>query len=203
MGCWASGTVVAGGQTDAEGAYVAPTLIRDPSMDEPVMREEIFGPLLPIFAVSGPAEAVARVNAVCNRPLALYVFAEDQKAIDTVLNGTNSGGVCVNTVMEHFSNNHMPFGGVGESGMGRYHGKHGFDEFSHHRSVLVKDTRLIKGPILPPPPYTSDKLYDLAVKMQVTGFLTPGQKTVAKLAAAGVVAYVVKRFAFGGGRSKL
>ncbi len=73
----------------------------------------------------------------------------------------------------------------------------------HHRSVLVKDTRLIKGPILPPPPYTSDKLYDLAVKMQVTGFLTPGQKTVAKLAAAGVVAYVVKRFAFGGGRSKL
>ena len=131
------------------------------------------------------------------------MFAEDQKAIDTVLNGTNSGGVCVNTVMEHFSNNHMPFGGVGESGMGRYHGKHGFDEFSHHRSVLVKDTRLIKGPILPPPPYTSDKLYDLAVKMQVTGFLTPGQKTVAKLAAAGVVAYVVKRFAFGGGRSKL
>ncbi len=58
------------------------------------------------------------------------MFAEDQKAIDAVLNGTNSGGVCVNTVMEHFSNNHMPFGGVGESGMGRYHGKHGFDEFS-------------------------------------------------------------------------
>merc|ERR1712176_493599 len=109
-------------------------------MNDTVMTEEIFGPVLPIIEVRDVHEAAERVNSICDHPLALYIYSEDQNTTETFLNNTTSGGVCVNSCVEHIGDNNLPFGGVGESGMGAYHGKTGFMEFSHKRSVLVKDT---------------------------------------------------------------
>ena len=186
-----TGKVVEGGDCDANVHYHAPTIVEDPSLDDAVMQEEIFGPIMPIVEVDSVEEAVVKVNQICTHPLALYVFAQDQAAIDYYVNNTTSGGVCVNSCMEHNMNPNLPFGGIGESGMGRYHGVHGFDEFSHWRSVFVKDTVLNKGWVLPPPPY-SDGLFDLAIKAQITGFFTDSQRQMMKVggaAAAALVAY--------------
>ncbi len=134
------GTLAAGGQVDADQRYVAPTVVVEPRPDSPVMQEEIFGPILPVLGVDGADEAKAFVG---NRPkpLALYVFAKDDAVIDDVVVGTSSGGVCVNQTLMHLLPSDLPFGGVGDSGMGAYHGKTGFDAFSHHKSVLRKPIR--------------------------------------------------------------
>ncbi|MCU1487858.1 MAG: NAD-dependent aldehyde dehydrogenase [Actinomycetia bacterium] len=134
------GTIVTGGTVHAADRYVAPTITVDPPPGSAVMAEEIFGPILPVLAVDGPDEAVAFVNAR-PKPLALYVFAQDEHPIDTVIEGTSSGGVCVNQTLMHLVPANLPFGGVGDSGSGAYHGKAGFDAFSHHRSVLRKATK--------------------------------------------------------------
>lgn len=117
-----------------------------------------------------------RSTQFCDQPLALYVYSEDKKATDYVLGHTTSGGACINTSFEHLMNPNLPFGGVGSSGYGSYHGKAGFDEFTHHRSVLHQDTTIMKGASLPPKP--NDKVYDIAVKAMITGFLTDGQRKV-------------------------
>jgi aldehyde dehydrogenase (NAD+) len=110
--------------------------------------------VLPIIAVDSLDEAVSFVNAD-EKPLALYSFSADEADHDRVLHGTSSGGVCINGTIMHISNPHLPFGGVGESGMGAYHGKDGFDTFSHRRAVHERSTRL--DPSLMYPPYTSKK----------------------------------------------
>jgi aldehyde dehydrogenase (NAD+) len=148
------GTVAVGGQSDADTRYIAPTVLTGITRDDPVMGEEIFGPVLPIIAVDSLAEAVAFVNAD-EKPLALYSFSADDAEHDRVLAGTSSGGVCINGTIMHISNPHLPFGGVGESGMGAYHGRDGFDTFSHRRAVHTRSTRL--DPALLYPPYTSRK----------------------------------------------
>lgn len=176
-----------GGNSNSKSRYIQPTVIENPSTEDVVLREEIFGPVLPVIEVSSVEEAAEKVGLICNKPLALYVFAEDSKAIDYFVSNTTSGGVCVNSTLEHITNHSLPFGGIGESGMGKYHGKWGFDEFSHHRGVLVRDTKIFKGPALPHPPY-SDKLYDLAIKYLVTGFFTDTQKTMFKVAGVGAAA---------------
>jgi aldehyde dehydrogenase (NAD+) len=135
-----AGTVVAGGQVDAAERFVAPTVTVEPSPDSPVMQEEIFGPILPVLGVDGPDEAKAFI-AARPKPLALYVFAQQDDVIDDVLATTTSGGVCVNQTLMHLLPPDLPFGGVGDSGMGAYHGKAGFDAFSHRKSVLRKPTR--------------------------------------------------------------
>jgi aldehyde dehydrogenase (NAD+) len=104
------------------------------------MQEEIFGPILPVLGVDGPDEAKAFV-AARPKPLALYVFAQQDDVIDDVVDTTTSGGVCVNQTLMHILPADLPFGGVGDSGMGAYHGKTGFDAFSHRKSVLRKPTR--------------------------------------------------------------
>jgi aldehyde dehydrogenase (NAD+) len=181
------GQVVAGGMetVDAEAKYVPPTIVRNAKMGEPLMDEEIFGPVLPIMKVDSAEEAVANFNKICSSPLALYVYAEDKKAIDTVLDNTQSGGVCINSSGEQLLNNELPFGGIGGSGYGAYHGKAGFDEFTHRRSVLHQDTKILKGASMPPHP--TDEVYDMAVKFMITGFLTESQKKNLKtgLAVAG------------------
>lgn len=188
------GEVVCGGlsQVDASTNYFPPTLVRAAQLGEPLLSEEIFGPVLPIATFSRLDEAVRMSKNICARPLALYVFSEDKAAIEHVLANTLSGGVCINTCLEHAANPNLPFGGVGASGMGYYHGKHGFDEFTHRRSVLHQDSTLMRTSPLPPNP--SDLIYDLATKAQVTGFLTESQRAVAKnmltaglCAAAGMV----------------
>jgi aldehyde dehydrogenase (NAD+) len=123
------------------------------------MHEEIFGPILPVLAVpsiDAAIEAVRQSSADGDKPLALYVFSEDDSENDRVLAGASSGGACVNGTLFHISNPHLPFGGVGESGMGAYHGKFGFDAFSHKRGVHTRSTRL--DPDLLYPPYTAKKM---------------------------------------------
>lgn len=175
-----TGKVVEGGDCDTKDHYFAATIVEDPCLDDPIMKEEIFGPVLPLIVVDSVEDAVTKVNKICTHPLALYIFAQDQAAIDYYLENTSSGGVCVNSCMEHIMTPHLPFGGIGESGMGQYHGIFGFDEFSHSRSVFVKDTVLYKGWVIPAPPY-SDELFNLAVKSQIVGFFTETQKRKLKL----------------------
>lgn len=153
-----SGTVAVGGQTDADTRYIAPTVLTGVTMDDPVMGEEIFGPVLPVIAVDSLEDATRLVNegsAKGDKPLALYTFSEHDADNEAIVAGTTSGGVCVNGTLLHISNPNLPFGGIGESGMGAYHGKYGFDTFSHHRSVHSRSTRL--DPSLMYPPYTAKK----------------------------------------------
>lgn len=153
-----SGTVAFGGVTDPDTRYIAPTVLTGITRDDPVMGEEIFGPVLPVIAVDSLDEAIRFVNdgaAAGDKPLALYSFSERSAENDAVVAGTTSGGVCVNGTLMHISNPHLPFGGVGESGMGAYHGRFGFDTFSHTRSVHTRSTSL--DPALMYPPYTAKK----------------------------------------------
>jgi aldehyde dehydrogenase (NAD+) len=150
----ADGTPAVGGGTRAEERYIAPTVLRDVSPDAEVMTEEIFGPILPVLSVADADEAIEFVNER-DKPLALYLFSESDTVQRRVLERTSSGGACVNATMMHVTVPELPFGGVGPSGMGAYHGKAGFDVFSHRKSVLVKSTRL--DPKLAYPPYTKVK----------------------------------------------
>uniref|UniRef100_A0A673IGZ7 Aldehyde dehydrogenase 3 family, member A1 n=1 Tax=Sinocyclocheilus rhinocerous TaxID=307959 RepID=A0A673IGZ7_9TELE len=109
-----------------------------------IMQEEIFGPLLPMVTVNGLSEAINFINAR-EKPLALYVFSSDKMVIKRMLTETSSGGVTVNDVLMHYTVDTLPFGGVGNSGMGRYHGRHTFDQLSHHRACLVKSFAMEKG----------------------------------------------------------
>ncbi|MGQ0831004.1 MAG: aldehyde dehydrogenase family protein [Microthrixaceae bacterium] len=144
-----AGAVATGGEIDAPNRYVAPTITVDPSPDSPIMQEEIFGPILPVLAVDGPADARAFITAR-PKPLALYVFGNDASAVDAVVDGTSSGGVCINQTLMHLLPAELPFGGVGDSGMGAYHGKAGFDVFSHHKSVLRKSIKPDLKMLYPP-----------------------------------------------------
>ncbi len=149
-----AGTVAVGGTTDADTRYIAPTVLTGVTRDDPAMGEEIFGPVLPVIAVDSLDEAIEFVNAD-DKPLALYSFSEDDGENERVLAGATSGGACVNGTLMHISNPHLPFGGVGESGMGAYHGRFGFETFSHQRSVMTRSTRL--DPPISYPPYTAKK----------------------------------------------
>ena len=149
------GSIVVGGQHSAADRYIAPTVLTDVKTDSRIMSEEIFGPLLPILPVSSLDEAITFVTERPH-PLALYVFSERKDAIDRVLNETTAGGVTVNGTILHLTNPNLPFGGVGESGMGGYHGESGVRLFQHQKPVLSRGTRI--DPKLAYPPYTEKKL---------------------------------------------
>ena len=136
----ADGEIILGGEADAEDLYIAPTLIVNPSLDSPLMQEEIFGPILPILEYEDLSEAIALINSR-PKPLALYIFSKDKQIQLQILLGTSSGGVCINDTIMQVGINELPFGGVGESGIGSYHGKFSFDTFSHQKSVLKKSFR--------------------------------------------------------------
>lgn len=144
------GAPAVGGETDPEQRYIAPTVLEDVALDASVMADEIFGPLLPIIPVSGVDEAIGFVNARAH-PLALYLFARSDAVRERVLTGTTSGGVGVNATVLQTAVPGLPFGGVGASGMGAYHGRSSFETFSHRKSVLAKSTRV--DPRLGYPPY--------------------------------------------------
>lgn len=143
------GEVATGGVHDAQSRYMAPTVLRRPAADSAVMSEEIFGPLLPVLPVASLDEAIDFVNER-DKPLALYVFSESPETERRVVEETSSGGVCVNAGLFQLANPNLPFGGVGESGMGAYHGKASFDCFSHKKSVLRKSTKLDAKAMYPP-----------------------------------------------------
>ena len=136
-GLLTAGNIITGGQTNREDLYIAPTLITDVSLEDPVMEDEIFGPILPILEYKDLAEAIAIINKY-PKPLALYLFTKDKHKQQQVLENTSSGGVCFNDTIMQVGVTQLPFGGVGESGIGAYHGKYSFDTFSHQKSVLKK-----------------------------------------------------------------
>lgn len=134
------GDIVLGGNTVAEERYIEPTLLDNVATDSAVMREEIFGPILPMITIESMAEAKEFILAR-EKPLAMYIFSTESAARD-ILEHTSSGGACINDTIMHIANEHLPFGGVGNSGMGRYHGRDSLYTFSHRRAVVTTPTWL-------------------------------------------------------------
>jgi len=126
-----------GGGTNGDGRFIPPTLLTGVKEDNAIMRDEIFGPILPILTFRSLDEAIALIRKK-DKPLALYVFSENKKNIERILKSTTAGGTCVNSLAIHLANPNLPFGGVGYSGMGNYHGFFGFKTFSHERAVLTQ-----------------------------------------------------------------
>ena len=156
-----SGEVYAGGKTDEKESYIAPTILHNVPAHSPVMSDEIFGPILPVIKVKNMQEAINFVNAR-PKPLALYIFSNDKKVQQEILAGTSSGSVAINYTSLQFITQ-LPMGGVGESGMGYYHGKATFETFTHHKAVLSK-------PVWPDlkfvfPPYSKFKLWVISASI--------------------------------------
>ncbi len=133
------GRLITGGEKNRTTLYIAPTVIDQISPDDPVMQQEIFGPILPVLEIGSLQDAVKFINSR-PKPLALYYFGDGRQR-ERLLVSTSSGGVCVNETVTHLINTSMPFGGVGESGMGVYHGRYGFDTFTHYKPELLKWNR--------------------------------------------------------------
>ncbi|CDQ42195.1 aldehyde dehydrogenase family protein [Mycolicibacterium neoaurum] len=156
------GEVVIGGGSNPDALELDATVVVDPSLTEPLMTDEIFGPILPIVTVQNLDEAIEFVNAR-PKPLAAYLFTKAKAVRERVIRDVSSGGMVVNHLIFHFATTKLPFGGVGPSGTGAYHGRYGFEEFSHRKSVLTKPTRPDLGKLIYPP-YT-DKAWKLARKL--------------------------------------
>ena len=129
--------VIFGGETNADKLYISPTLIEEPSLDSPVMSEEIFGPILPIL-IYETEDDIHKVISRYEKPLAFYVFSDDKSFAKKMITSYSFGGGCINDTVIHFSNKRLPFGGVGHSGIGAYHGQMSFDTFSHHKAIVKK-----------------------------------------------------------------
>ncbi|NXN52426.1 AL3B1 dehydrogenase, partial [Rynchops niger] len=152
-----SGQVVIGGETDEAERYIAPTVLADVHPSDPIMQEEIFGPILPIVPVANMDEAIDFINSR-ERPLVVYAFSSNNKVVNQVLERTSSGGFCGNDTLMHVTLTSLPFGGVGSSGLGMYHGKFTFNTFSHHRGCLHRYMGRETINALRYPPYTQQKL---------------------------------------------
>ena len=150
-----TGSITAGGHVDRATLAIEPTVILDPGPDDPVMADEIFGPVLPIISVDSAAAAIAYVNRK-PKPLALYVFTSSRALARRLVDAIPSGGAVINHVAMHCLVPQLPFGGVGASGMGAYHGRWGFEALSHRRAVLSKSAKL--DPKLVYPPYSDRAL---------------------------------------------
>ncbi|KAK0480714.1 NAD-aldehyde dehydrogenase [Armillaria novae-zelandiae] len=155
------GTIAFGGKLDEATKYIQPTVVRDVSFDDPLMSEELFGPILPIVPVDNIDEAIKFVNAH-DHPLALYVFTQDNELKTKIVNSTQSGAVCMNETMTHVAAEGLPFGGTGPSGSGHHNGKFGFDTFTHTRASLDPPGWLDKILSSRYPPYTDKKLNTLS-----------------------------------------
>ena len=154
------GKILYGGRHDAKTRFIEPTLIDNPALDSPVMTEEIFGPVFPVITMDDPfRESVIEFVTSREKPLAFYYFGKESDGWD-IIRRTSSGGGCINDVIMHIANENIPFGGVGNSGMGRYHGKESFDAFSHTRSIVATGT-LIDLPFR----YMPYKMFGLVKKL--------------------------------------
>lgn len=130
-------TILFGGQTNIESHYIAPTLVDEPGLESALMQGEIFGPILPILSYDTDAD-IKNILSKYEKPLSLYVFTENKKFAETIIQEFSFGGGCINDTIIHLVNPRLPFGGVGHSGMGAYHGKLSFDTFSHQKSIVKK-----------------------------------------------------------------
>jgi aldehyde dehydrogenase (NAD+) len=156
------GTVAIGGGSDAAAVKIQPTVVVDPDPAEPLMTDEIFGPILPVVTVGSLDEAIDFVNAR-PKPLAAYLFTKTKAVRERVVREVSSGGMVINHLLFHFATHKLPFGGVGPSGTGAYHGKYGFETFSHRKTVMTKPTRPDVGAFIYPP-YT-EKAWKLARRL--------------------------------------
>lgn len=131
------GDIVFGGKTDRDDLYIEPTIIDDVKWDDTIMQEEIFGPILPIIEYEDLNKVIEKINSL-EKPLALYIFSRNKKTQEKILKETSSGGGCINATIQHVGTPYLPVGGVGNSGMGKYHGETGFYTFSNQRGIMKK-----------------------------------------------------------------
>jgi aldehyde dehydrogenase (NAD+) len=129
--------IISGGTSDRDTFYLAPTLLDEPSLNSQVMKEEIFGPIFPVISYKTKSD-VTKIVSSFDKPLSLYLFSQDKKYVDEILSQFSFGGGCVNDTVIQYANHGLPFGGVGNSGMGAYHGKLTFDTFSHKKAIVKK-----------------------------------------------------------------
>ncbi|XP_064078135.1 aldehyde dehydrogenase, dimeric NADP-preferring-like isoform X2 [Macrobrachium nipponense] len=153
------GKVAVGGKVDKADKWIEPTILTDVTPDSKVMQEEIFGPILPILNVNGHNDVIDFVNDR-EKPLSMYIFSNKDKDVEDILRNVSAGGVTVNDTLHHAANHNLPFGGVGHSGMGAYHGDYTFETFTHKKSVLKRGYGAAPDQILKNryPPYNQDKL---------------------------------------------
>ncbi|ALC40533.1 Aldh-III [Drosophila busckii] len=158
LGLMKSGRIAVGGKFDASERFIEPTILVDVKPDDPIMEEEIFGPILPMYTVENAYDAIKFINSR-ESPLVLYIFTSESEVLNLFVNGTQSGGMCVNDTIMHYPVDALPFGGVGMSGMGSYHGKYGFDTFTHKKSCLGKNLALLGEKMASAryPPYSDAK----------------------------------------------
>jgi len=158
-----NGSILSGGKTDATQRFIEPTMIGNITWQDPVMREEIFGPLFPVLTYNDIDEPINAINAN-GKPLALYLFSNNKKIKKRVLQETSFGGGMINDVVEYIANPFLPFGGVGSSGTGAYHGRLSFDTFTHYKGVIKKATWMELP--LRYPPYKNRKMWLLKLFMK-------------------------------------
>lgn len=152
-----------GGKINPGKRYLSPTLLSQVKDDSPIMKEEIFGPILPILSFRSLDEAIGMIRSR-EKPLALYIFSESKKNTEEILKSTTAGGTCINTLLIHLANSELPFGGVGQSGMGNYHGFFGFRTFSHERAVLRQGKLDVLKSFYPPYTKRVRKMIQMATK---------------------------------------
>ena len=150
-----SNKIFFGGKSDAKRRYIEPTILKNVNWNDNVMQEEIFGPILPVLTFNNFNEALLNI-AKNEKPLSAYLFTDNEEEKEYFISKISFGGGCINDVIMHLGNDNLPFGGVGNSGMGNYHGKFGFDTFSHQKAILDRATW--GEPDLKYPPYTEKKL---------------------------------------------
>ena len=162
-GLLGSGKAVVGGQTDADDLYIAPTVLVDVAWDSPIMKEEVFGPILPVLEIDSVEAVIEWINSIPH-PLGTYVFTEDHDVAERILDATGSGDAAVNDCSIHPLVPELPFGGVGTSGMGKYHGHWGFEAFTNARGVLYHGAKL--DPAFKYPPH-ADHEFGLKVETKL------------------------------------
>ncbi|KAM4743424.1 aldehyde dehydrogenase family 3 member A2-like [Anableps anableps] len=193
MGLMEGCTVAFGGDADEARGYIGPTVLTNVTGDSKVMQEEIFGPLLPIVTVDGVDEAIQFINER-EKPLVLYVFSHDDKLIKKVIAETSSGALVANDCVVHFLDSALPFGGVGHSGMGRYRGRHTFDQLSNLRSCMIKQLKMEGLNSMRYPPHTAEKL-SWARRFVLSHLNVRRLRNMVVLAIlTGLAAFVVQRF---------
>ncbi|KAK2831331.1 hypothetical protein Q7C36_016417 [Tachysurus vachellii] len=185
--------VAIGGGHDESQRYIAPTVLKDVTAESKVMQEEIFGPVLPIVPINGLKEAIQFINER-EKPLAIYVFSSSKKVIKKVMLETSSGALLANDCLVHYTISELPFGGVGNSGTGCYHGKYTFDQLSHLRSCLIKNLNMERLNLIRYPPHTAQKLRWARVLLIKQVNVKRWRQLVQVAMLTALAAFVVQRF---------
>ncbi|XP_036417019.1 aldehyde dehydrogenase family 3 member A2a [Colossoma macropomum] len=186
-------TVAVGGENDESQCYIAPTVLKDVVPESKVMQEEIFGPVLPIVPVNGVNEAIQFINER-EKPLVLYVFSSSKKVIKQMMAETSSGGLLANDCLVHFTVSDLPFGGVGNSGIGHYHGKYTFDQLSHLRSCLLKKLSMERVNQVRYPPHSAEKVRWARLLLLKQVNLGRWRQLAHAAMLAALAAFVIRRF---------